>query len=259
MANECKIKKVMVDQIEFSYKKTKVLKKISLNICQGEFTVIVGPNGSGKSTTVKCSTGLLKPSSGKVLIEKQDIKKMTFQEISNYIGYVPQHYQVTFPVKVFESVLIGTVKGVNWKSSQQQLDAVDEVMDLLDLHEIADRNTNELSGGQQQRVTIARALAKRPSFLFMDEPTSGLDLKNQQDVMRLMKDLATKKNVGVLAIIHDLNLASEIADNIIMMKNGEIFVNGKPEDVITPGNIEAVFGVKSKIIEHLGKPHMLRM
>ncbi len=252
-------KKVTVDQIDFSYKKTKILKKVSLDIHQGQFTVIVGPNGSGKSTTIKCSTGLLKPSHGKIMIEGKNIRKMSFQEISDYIGYVPQNYQVTFPLKVFESILVGTAQGMNWKNSRKQLEAVEDVLEMLDLKAIANKNINELSGGQQQRVTIARALVKNPAFLFMDEPTSGLDLKNQQDVMLLMKRLAVEKNVGVLAVIHDINLASEVADQIIMMKDGEIYANGIPDHVIVPDKIEDVFNVKTKIIRHLGKPHMLRI
>jgi iron complex transport system ATP-binding protein len=244
-------------EITFNYGSMAALKGVSLAVGAGEMTALIGPNGSGKSTLVKCCSKILSPCQGRVFLNAMEIKRMSFSQIAQWIGYVPQSYSTIFSFKVFETVLMGLGSGMMWKYSKKDLQRTAAVLDVLGLTDIADRNIHELSGGQQQRVTIARALVKKPRFLIMDEPTSGLDFKNQHDVMNTVKDMAHRENIGVLTVAHDINLASATADRIVMMKDGMIHAEGKPEDVITPLNINAVFGVDVKVIRHKERPHIL--
>lgn len=252
-----KIKPIQIEEISFSYSEKKVLDKISMEIKPGTFTVVMGPNGSGKSTLLKCSNQLLKTYKGSVSMDGIDLKKLKEHEVSKYIGYVPQNYQMLFSMTVFESLLLGLEKRSKISYSKSDLNKVSQLMEDLELTEMANDNVNNLSGGQQQRVTIARALVKNPPFLFMDEPTSGLDIKTQRDVMFFLKKLTKEKNIGILTIIHDINFAAEIADKIIVLKDGNMIAKGSPQEVVVPEIIEKTFGIKNKIIMHKNNPHML--
>lgn len=248
---------IKLDKISFAYDKEKVLKDISMDIRPGTFTIIIGPNGSGKSTLLKCANQLLRKYQGQIQMGESDFQKLRYQEVSRYIGYVPQHYQSLFSMNVFDSILLGLEKKSTFSYSQEELEKVSLLLEQLELGTMASRQITQLSGGQQQRVTIARALVKEPPFLFMDEPTSGLDIKTQRDVMFFLKKLTKTQNIGVLTIVHDINLAAELADKIVILKEGKMLAKGKPEDVIRPDIIKDAFDVDNKIISHQDKPHVL--
>ncbi len=248
---------IKLDKISFAYGKETVLENISMDIHPGTFTIIIGPNGAGKSTLLKCANQLLRKYQGQIQMGESDFQKLRYQEVSRYIGYVPQNYQTLFSMSVFDSILLGLEKKSSLSYSQAELEKVSHLLDQLELGPMANRPIDQLSGGQQQRVTIARALVKEPPFLFMDEPTSGLDIKTQRDVMFFLKKLTKSQNIGVLTIVHDINLAAELADKIIILKEGKMLAKGKPEDVIRPDIIKDAFEVDNKIISHQSKPHVL--
>ncbi len=249
---------IKVNNISFAYGKNQVLSNISLQIKKGEFIVLLGPNGSGKSTLIKCTSGLLKKYKNQIIILNKNMKSLTIKEKSNYIGYVPQSYEMNLSISVFEMIAMGLGKG-NFSSKEKYLEQVSNIIEKMDLSSIANSNVNQLSGGQLQKVTIARALVKNPQFIMMDEPTSGLDIKNQREVMYYMRDLARNETIGSFCIMHDINLASETADKIVMLKKGKIIAQGTPEEVVTSENIKKTFNVNSNIIEHLGRPHALML
>ncbi len=248
---------VKIKGLEFSYNSTPALRGVTIEISESEVVAIVGPNGSGKSTLLKCIDKILKPQKGAVLIKGRDIKNFSQSEIAKTVGYVPQSIKQLFPATVFEVVLMGRRPHLSWRCSRSDIEKVFNILKLLNIEELALRDFNELSGGQQQKVLIARALVQEPEILLFDEPTANLDLKHQLEVMELIKAIVKNRAITAIVAIHDLNLASRYADRIIMMKEGKIFAAGKPSDVLTPVNIEKVYGIKAKIINVDGDVYVI--
>ncbi len=238
---------VEVENISFSYGKHQVLSDVTMNAKEGEIVYLLGPNGSGKSTLLKCILGVLKPQKGRIIINGSEISSLDWLEIAKLIGYVPQVIEHTFPMTVFETILIGRLPHLTWTPKPSDLEAIRSIMEILNIEEMAWKSLNELSGGQRQKVFLAMALAKESSILLLDEPTSNLDLNNQLEVMDIISDLV--RNQGVIAIValHDLNLALKYADKVVVMKNGKVVTNGKPTEVLKEDVIEYVYGVKAVV------------
>ncbi|RLG25115.1 ABC transporter ATP-binding protein, partial [Methanosarcinales archaeon] len=171
--------KLKVKEMEFSYASTPVLENVCMELAPSEILGIVGPNGAGKSTLLRCIDRILKPQRGSILLDGQEIKEMSRMEIARRMGYVPQTSTRVFPATVFDTVLMGRRPHLGWRSNEQDVEKVLEVLKLLDIVEFALRDFNEISGGQQQKVLIARALAQEADVLLLDEPTSNLDIRHQ--------------------------------------------------------------------------------
>jgi iron complex transport system ATP-binding protein len=247
-----------VQNLSFGYGKFPVLKGISLNIVPGEIVCLVGPNGSGKSTLIRCMDGIFQPQGGKILVNGEDTRRISRQELAQHIAYVPQGIQQAFPTTVFDTVMMGRRPHTSWRSSEGDIDKVIEVIQLLGLENIALKNCNELSGGQQQRVMIAMALAQEPEILLLDEATSALDICYQLEVMETLTGLVKEKGISAIMAIHDLNIASRYADRVLMLKNGEIVMEGSPEAAFTEENIINVYGVNALVkIDDDGKPSIV--
>jgi iron complex transport system ATP-binding protein len=148
---------------------------------------------------------------------------------------------------------MGRSPHIGWRSSKKDNEKVLDVLQMLNIEDLAMRDINEISGGQQQRVFIARALAQEPGTLLLDEPTSNLDIQHQLEVMEIIKDLVVKKGISTIMAVHDLNLASRYTDRVIIMKGGRIFAAGTPPDVLTPENIRSVYGVEVEVINRNGE------
>lgn len=249
--------KLRIRDVEFSYVSTPVLKDVCMEANGSEILCVVGPNGSGKSTLLRCMDGILSPQKGSIILNEQNIKNMRRIELAKEIGYIPQSAPQAFPVNVFDVVLMGRRPHVGWRSGEKDTEKVLEILQLLNIEDLAMRDINELSGGEKQKVFIARAIIQEPRVLLLDEPTSNLDIKHQLEVMDIIKDIVRKKDISVIIAIHDLNLASRYADRIIMMNNGKIFAAGNPLSVFTQENIKQVYGVESEIINHDGRPHII--
>lgn len=234
-----------VQGLEFSYPSNKVLRNVSFSIQQGECLAILGTNGTGKSTLLKCINRILMPQQGAVLIDKLDIQKLDQKELARKIGYVSQSNQ-SFRTTVFDSVLIGRKPYIKWDVTEKDLDIVNGAIEMLGLQEYSLRYIDELSGGELQKVIIARALAQEPKILMFDEPTSSLDLKNQLEVINIIKDVVKRKNLSALVTIHDLNLALRFADKFILLKDGKIYAAGGIE-IMTSNNIEHVYSVPVEV------------
>ena len=200
--------KVEVKDLYFSYPGKDVLKGIDLEIKDNDIVCVVGPNGSGKSTLVKCIEGLQPPDRGKIYLDGSDSGSLSRIEIARLIGYVPQISSQLFSASVFDTVMMGRKPHFSWRCSDKDIDVVADVLEQMGLEDLAMNEFNCLSGGQQQRVLIARALAQDPRFLLLDEPTSALDIAHQLEVMEIIHNSVHKRSIGVLMVIHDLNLAS---------------------------------------------------
>jgi len=249
--------KLKVKNIEFSYNSTPVLENISMDLDRSEVIGIVGPNGAGKSTLIRCIDRILTPRDGIILLDENDISKMTRMEIAKEMGYVPQTTARVFPATVFDTVLMGRRPHLGWKSSEEDIDKVLEVLELLGIMEFAMRDFNEISGGQQQKVLIARALAQEADILLLDEPTSNLDIRHQLEVMDIMKGIVKRKGISEIVAIHDLNLASRYTDRLLMMNGGRIFAAGNPESVLTVENIRRAYGVEALVKSDGKRPYII--
>ncbi len=246
-----------ITDLAFSYADRPILNNICMDLGQSEILGIVGPNGSGKSTLIRCIDRILKPQRGSILLDRKQVKDMKQIQIAKSLGYVPQNAPRTFPVTVFDTVLMGRRPHIGWNSGEKDRKIVIEALNRLGIEELALRDFNELSGGEQQRVLIARALAQEADVLLLDEPTSNLDIRHQLEVMEIMKTLVKEKGLSAIIAIHDLNLAARYANRVVMMTRGEVFAAGKPTLVFTPENIARVYGVKSLVERKNGTLYIL--
>jgi len=241
-----------VKGIGFSYNSIPVLDDLSLEVESGEILTVIGPNGSGKSTLLRCIDRILKPQTGSILIDGRETSRLDGTELAKKIGYVPQRENRSFPATVFDTVLIGRRPHIKWRAGPRDLQVVGDVIDTLGLNELAMRDISEISGGQRQKVVVARALAQEPEVLLLDEPTSSLDLRHQLEVLDAVKDQVEQRGISAVIAIHDLNLASRYSHKIIMLNEGRIFAAGGAE-ILTPENIESVYGVKVSILYNQGR------
>jgi len=248
---------INIDGIEFGYSSESVLKDVTAKIEGPKFVSILGPNGVGKSTLIHCINKILSPRKGTVMIDDKDVKGITIKEMSKIVGYVPYSSNDTFPLTVVDTVLMGRHPHSHRGSLDEDLDIVYETLEMLDIAHLAMRSFNELSAGQHQKVMLARGLAQQPEVLLLDEPTSNLDVHHQLEVSKLLKRLSVEKQILVIMICHDINIAAKYSDEIILMYDGSIYDVGTPEEVITEDNLRKVYSVESAVINDLGSPHVI--
>ncbi|KAJ51705.1 iron complex transport system ATP-binding protein [Clostridium tetanomorphum] len=234
-----------VEGISFKYSSHSVLKNINFSLETGECLAILGINGAGKSTLLKCVNRILKPQKGVALIGNEDINTFSSTDLAKRIAYVAQSNHSSRNT-VFDTIMLGRKPYIKWDISKKDLEIVDNIINMLNLEKYSLKYIDELSGGELQKVIIARALAQEPKILMLDEPTSSLDLKNQLEVIRIIKRIVRTKGMMALVTMHDLNLALRFADKFMFLKNGEIFAVGGIE-VMTSKNIESVYSVSVKV------------
>ncbi|MEL7665410.1 MAG: ABC transporter ATP-binding protein [Methanosarcina mazei] len=249
--------RLSIDGVKLSYASVPVLHGISMEFCKPCVVGIIGPNGAGKSTLLRCINNVLKPKSGWVCLDGQKTRDMDAVEIARNFGYVPQELSTTFQATVFDTVLMGRRPFSSWRISKDDVEIAARAIKMLNLEQVSLRYNSELSGGQQQRVMIARALAQNSRVLLLDEPTSKLDIRNQLEVMDIIRALVEKQELLSILVIHDLNLASRYTDKIIMLKGGKIFAAGDPVSVLTQDNIRAVYDVEAAVVLEDNLPHII--
>ena len=216
---------------------------INFTIHKGQFAGIIGPNGSGKTTLFRGITNELKSLSGKITLEGNDLGKMSYKEKARNIAIVTQHIEQE-PIKVYDYVLLGRIpyqSRFTFFESVKDHALAEKYMKLTDVWRFKDKLMSELSGGEQQLAGIARALTQEPKLLLLDEPTAHLDITHQVQVLNLIQRLNKQLGLTVLMIIHDLNLAGEYCNYLVMMNKGKIYLKGEPKDVLTFQSIEDVY------------------
>lgn len=249
--------KLKVRDVEFGYTSVPILKDVCIELAESEVLGVVGPNGAGKSTLIRCIDRILKPQRGSILLDGRDINEMRLMELAKRMGYVPQSTSQIFPATVFDTVLMGRRPHLGWRSSEKDEGKVLDVLQMLNIENLAMRDINELSGGQQQKVFIARALVQEPDVLLLDEPTSNLDIRHQLEVMEIITSIVREKKISAIMAIHDLNLASRYADRIVMLNGGTIIDAGNPSSVLTPKNIKQVYGVEAVVRNESERPFIV--
>lgn len=230
-----------VEQLSFRYNSTTVLHHIDLQTRPGQLTTVLGPNGVGKTTLLKCIGRLHRSSGGTVLVEKRSILKMRVEEIARYIGYVAQQTERS-RLTVFDAVMMGRKPHIRWKMSKRDMGMVESVLGLLELERFSLRYIDELSGGELQKVAIGRALVQEPRLMLLDEPTSALDLRNQMNILQLIRRIVDEHRIGAVMTMHDLNSALRYGDQYCFLKNGTVHSICRRDDV-SAQIIEDVYGL----------------
>jgi len=229
--------------VSCGYGKNFNLQNISFSVRQGSFAGIIGPNGSGKTTLFRGITGELKINTGSIHINHSSLKEMSLKDKACQMAVVTQFVDV-MDITVMEYVLMGRLpyrQSFQFFETQEDIEIAEKYMVLTDVFKFKDKLMSQLSGGEQQLAGIARALTQQPKILLLDEPTSHLDITHQIQVLNLIQKLNTELNLTVLMIIHDLNLAGEYCDYLVLMNEGIIHCKGTPEEVLTYNNIEEVY------------------
>lgn len=241
-----------VIDVSCSYGSHNVLDGITFTVERGAFAGILGPNGSGKTTLLRCLSRVLKPRRGTVLLEDRDLYRESPRRVALKMAVVPQENATVFSFTVGEVVLMGRTPHLKMfqREGEADLAAAARAMELTGISHLADRPVTALSGGEYQRVVIARALAQEPEVILLDEPTSHLDINHQLELLELLKVLSRREKLTVVCVFHDLNLAAQYCDRLILMKEGRIFALGRPEEVLTPQNIRSVFGASVAVRRH---------
>ena len=238
---------IELKHIQVSYGKREILRDIDAAIAPGRITAVMGPNGCGKTTLLLCIGGLLEPTSGSVGIDGQEVGSYSARALAQKVAFVRQQAQTDFEFSAFETVLMGRNPYQHHlqNESQKDWDIVEQCMKQTNTWHLRLAKPTEMSGGEMQRVMIARALAQQTPVLLMDEPVSNLDIAHQLEIMRLLR--TTDKTVVI--VIHDLNLALQFCDDLMLIHNGALLFHGRMADGLTTENIATAYGVKSHMAE----------
>jgi iron complex transport system ATP-binding protein len=229
---------------------TFIVKNVNLAVSPGEFTAVIGPNGAGKSSLLKIMSNERHQYAGKVSVNGTAIKDYKPKELARIRAVMAQHSGLQFAFSVNQVISLARHGHLSGKKEDQRI--IEEVMEVTGVRIFQDRNYLTLSGGEKQRVQLARALAQVweetlfPRYILLDEPTSSMDIAQQQFMFNLVKKVCSR-NIGVLAIVHDLNLAVQFADQVCLMREGEVIVAGNAREVFTKVNIENTFCCKVNI------------
>lgn len=236
-----------------------LLDNVSLTLLPGQVTALLGPNGAGKSTLLKVLIGDLPPTYGAVYLDGRPLEGWSLVERARRRAVVPQESALAFPFTAFEVVLLGRAPHVALRETPQDVAIARQAMAQTGVDHLSDRAYPSLSGGERQRVQLSRALAQiwetlpdgAARWLLLDEPTASLDLAHQYEAMAVARQFA-EDGVGVVVVVHDLNLAAYVADDIVLLDRGRIVAAGRPEEVLTAERIRAVFGLNVAVTPH---PH----
>ncbi len=233
-----------LQNVSAGYNGFDVINNISLSVKEGENLCIIGPNGCGKTTLIKAISGII-PHDGIIKIDDIDINKMKREQVAKKIAVMSQISTIYFSYTVYETVILGRylhMKGKTFKEpSKRDRDYTDKCLKATGLSGIKHKQINTLSGGQLQRVYLARTLAQEPNVILLDEPTNHLDLKHQMELIDFLKDWSKNEGHSVIGVLHDLNLAVRLSDNMLVLSNGKIAAYGKTNEVISSKLLNEVY------------------
>jgi iron complex transport system ATP-binding protein len=250
-----------MDNVTLGYRRNVVVDGMSLQMKSGAMTGLVGPNGCGKSTIIKALSRVIPAYSGKILLNSKDIALIPRIELARMLGVVPQIPLLPSSFTAFEIVLMGRNPhlGLFQYEGHKDYDIVWQAMERTSTRHLAQQRINELSGGEIQCVVIARVLAQETEAILLDEPTANLDIGRQVEVLDLMKSLCQKDNRTIVVALHDLNLAVQYCDRLVLINNGRVHAEGTPCEVIKEDNVRQVYGAGSYISSHplTGLPSVL--
>jgi iron complex transport system ATP-binding protein len=241
-----------LDNVSLGYGGQTILKDISMQANPGELVGVIGPNGSGKSTLLKSIIRMLKPYSGQIFINGNSLDRLKHNDLAQLVAIVPQNPVLPELFTALEVVLMGRTPhlGLLRYESSKDLVIVQKSMEVTQTEHLAERRIGEISGGEKQRLVIARALAQEPKILLLDEPTAHLDINYQVETLELVRRLCVEQDLIVLIALHDLNLAVQYCNRLIILNRGKIHSQGTPEVVVNASTIKEVYGVDVCVCPH---------
>jgi iron complex transport system ATP-binding protein len=246
--------------ITAGYTETPVLREVSLTAARGQYLGLVGPNGSGKSTLLRVLSRVLAPSRGQVLLDGVDIYRMPARNLARRLAVVAQDNAVHFDFTVRDVVLMGRAPHLSrfGMEGPQDYAIAARCLELTRTALFADRPITALSGGERQRGMIARALAQEPEVLLLDEPTAHLDINHQIEILDLTRKLTASHGLATLVVLHDLNLASQYCDHLVLLAEGRVIAAGPPQEVVTESHIREAYGADVQVRLHptTGRPYL---
>jgi len=254
-----------VKKINLRIGRKQLLRSVSLRVQPGEVLAVLGPNGAGKSSLLKVMSGEYDNYGGELRLNQQYYQEWKMEQIAHMVAVLPQQSQLVFPFTVREVVALGRIPHSTGRVKDAEI--VQLALERVDAAHLVDALYPSLSGGEKQRVQLARVLTQiweetplGHRYLLLDEPTSALDVSHQHHTLKRVRDLAYE-GVGVLAVLHDLNLAAQYADRIVIMDKGEIATEGSVEEVLTPQKIRPVFNIDVEIMAHptLNRPLVVNL
>jgi iron complex transport system ATP-binding protein len=242
------------------------IRRLSFDVRDGEVLGIIGPNGSGKSSLLKLLAKVLQPEAGALDVFGRALGTMAQPEVARTVALVPQDTLQLFPFTIAELVLMGRFPhhapswrfgGIEWETAEE-LALADRTMREMDVRHLASRFLHEVSGGERQRAVIARALVQEPRVLLLDEPTAFLDLNHQLDIMVILRRLSRQQGLTVVLVSHDLNLASQVCDRLLLLRSGELKALGTPGEVLQAEMINQIYGCEVLVDRHpvSGRPRV---
>ncbi|MEN8142208.1 MAG: ABC transporter ATP-binding protein [Thermodesulfobacteriota bacterium] len=239
----------VLENVSFCYGPKQAVCDVSLQLEPGKLYGLVGPNGCGKSTLLDLLIGNRLPQKGAVSYQGQPLADYNRRDLAREVALVPQDFGIDFAFTVLEVVLMGRHPYIPRFGSPDAADykSADQAMAELGISGFKERIMPELSGGEKQRVVVARSLAQDTRMLLLDEATSNLDIQHTLEIFQVCRQRVAEEGRGVIAVVHNLNLAAAYCDELIFMKDGAIHCAGPKDEVLTPGNIGAVFGVEAQV------------
>lgn len=250
-----------IQNLTCGYDGKEIIKDVSFSVKKGDFIGIIGPNGVGKTTLFRALTGILRPFKGEVIYNNTPIRKIPLRRFACEVATIPQFIEIPFGFTAEEFVFLGRFPHLGRFRSPRPEDfrITEEALALTDTRQLRLKKIFELSGGERQRIILAQGFAQKPKLLLLDEPTAHLDITHQVWIMDILKKLNKEQNLTVVLTLHDLNLASEYCQQLILLDNGKISKKGGPEEVLTYQNIEEVYKTVVVVEKNpiSGKPYVL--
>jgi len=252
---------LQINQASYSYRDGFALKDIDFSVKKGEFLGIIGPNGAGKTTLLKMLNRTFTPQKGQISLEGKNLNSLTLRTIAQKLSMVGQDIQLSFSLTVLDLVLMGRFPHLRRFKTEvkSDIEVAHNSLELTQTLALADRDFSHLSAGERQRIVLAKALAQEPELLLLDEPTAHLDIAHQTKVFDLLTNLNKKNNLTIIAVLHDLNLAAEYCDKLLLLDKGKIVDWGNSHQVLQYATIEKTYGTVVLVKENpiTGKPYVL--
>lgn len=240
---------ITTKNLSFGYTEKKILKNIDFKVPKGNIVSLIGPNGCGKSTLLRCLAGILKASRNTIFMDGQAIEMYKARQLAQNLSFLPQFQEKIKSISVYDLIAMGRspYHDFGWLVNKEDRDKIEWAMDYMSLSGYENLPVNALSGGERQRVWIAMTLAQDTPLILLDEPVTYMDLKHQQELLSVITDLKYSYNKTIVTVFHDINHAMEVSDLVYMMKDGEVFAKGPPEEVITEDSISEVYDIYAHV------------
>jgi iron complex transport system ATP-binding protein len=245
------VSQIVAHELSVRIGKKELVSSISLEIAAGTWCTIIGPNGAGKTTLVEAVAGLRAPSYGAVTIGGKSVSAMSERERARTVSLVPQHPVVPEGMTVYDYVALGRTAyhGLFRPPSAYDRSVIDGVLERLSLGEFRDRDGATLSGGERQRMVLARAFAQSTMVIVLDEPITGLDMRHQMELLELLKTEVANCGLTVVATLHDLTLAGQFADRLVLLDHGNVVIDGPAGDVVRSDELAASYGMHLRVVD----------